>query len=264
MLSFAYLWGSLAFIAPRGAEEINSTTMRLLEQLKPFPLDGVGGRALGRLLLSVVPAGFLAWLPSRVLLGLDDSTRARAVDAARRARVRVARDAGVPARTRTATDAPAPPATWPMDIAVSLDRVWKVYRQRQRSARVGDVFRNLLRPQIVRDRGAARREPRGESAARSSRTRGRTARARARPSSCSRACSRPTRARCACSAWIRCASACATSAGSASCSASARSSGGIIRWPRASTGSAWSGTSRASATSACSAWCASCSGSTSS
>lgn len=75
MVSFAYLWGSLAFIAPRGAEEINSTTLRLLEQLKPFPLDGVGG-GLSLLLLSVVPAGFLAWLPSRVLLGLDDSSLA--------------------------------------------------------------------------------------------------------------------------------------------------------------------------------------------
>ncbi len=73
MLSFAYLWGSLAFIAPRGAEEINTTTTRMLEQLKPFPLDGVGGVIEARL-LSVVPAGFLAWLPSRVLLGLDASS----------------------------------------------------------------------------------------------------------------------------------------------------------------------------------------------
>lgn len=70
MLAFAYLWGSLAFLAPRGAEEINSNTMRMLEQLKPFPLDGVGGLLLGGL-LSFVPAGFLAWLPSRVLLGLE-------------------------------------------------------------------------------------------------------------------------------------------------------------------------------------------------
>ncbi len=75
VLSFAYLWGSLAFVAPRGAEEINSETMRLLEQLKPFPLDGVGG-ALTASLLSVVPAGFLAWLPSRVLLGLERSNAA--------------------------------------------------------------------------------------------------------------------------------------------------------------------------------------------
>jgi len=73
ILSFAYLWGSLAFVAPRGAEEINSETMRLLEQLKPFPLDGVGG-VLAAGLLSVVPAGFLAWLPARVLLGIESSS----------------------------------------------------------------------------------------------------------------------------------------------------------------------------------------------
>jgi ABC-2 type transport system permease protein len=70
VLAFAYIWGSLAFIAPRGAEEINSSSMRLLEQLKPFPLDGVGA-LLGAGLLSFIPAGFLAWLPARVLLGLE-------------------------------------------------------------------------------------------------------------------------------------------------------------------------------------------------
>jgi len=70
LLAFAYLWGSLAFVAPRGAEEINSSSNRLLEQLKPFPLDGVGALLCGGL-LSVVPAGFLAWLPARVLLGLE-------------------------------------------------------------------------------------------------------------------------------------------------------------------------------------------------
>jgi len=75
ILAFAYLWASLAFLAPRAAEEINSSTMRLLEQLKPFPLDGVGS-GLGLLLMSVVPAGFLAWLPSRVLLGLEASPSA--------------------------------------------------------------------------------------------------------------------------------------------------------------------------------------------
>ena len=48
ILAFAYIWGSLAFVAPRGAEEINSNTMRMLEQLKPFPLDGVGGVPHGR------------------------------------------------------------------------------------------------------------------------------------------------------------------------------------------------------------------------
>jgi ABC-2 type transport system ATP-binding protein len=36
-----------------------------------------------------------------------------------------------------------------MDSVVSLRGVSKVYRQRQRSARIGDVFRNLLQPKIV-------------------------------------------------------------------------------------------------------------------
>jgi len=37
-----------------------------------------------------------------------------------------------------------------MDTAVSLRGVWKTYRQRQRSARLRDVFQNLLRPAVVR------------------------------------------------------------------------------------------------------------------
>ncbi len=68
-LAFNYLWGSLAFWAPRAAEEINSSTWRLLNRLTPFPLDGVGPLLVGGL-LTVVPAGFLAWLPARALLGL--------------------------------------------------------------------------------------------------------------------------------------------------------------------------------------------------
>ncbi len=68
MLAFAYAWGSLAFFAPRGAEEINSQTMRLIEQLRVFPLDGVP-RVLRVGMLTVVPAGLAAWLPSGALLG---------------------------------------------------------------------------------------------------------------------------------------------------------------------------------------------------
>ncbi len=37
-----------------------------------------------------------------------------------------------------------------MASAVSLRGVWKVYRQRQRSARLRDVFRNLVSPTVVR------------------------------------------------------------------------------------------------------------------
>jgi ABC-2 type transport system permease protein len=69
-VAYSYMWGSMAFWAPRAAEEINSTTWRLLTQLAPFPLDGVAPGLLGGL-LTAVPIGLLAWLPSRALLGLN-------------------------------------------------------------------------------------------------------------------------------------------------------------------------------------------------
>ena len=70
ILAFAYVVGSLAFWAPRAAEEINSSSWSLITQLRAFPLDGAPAALLGGL-LSVVPAGFAAWYPSRALLGLD-------------------------------------------------------------------------------------------------------------------------------------------------------------------------------------------------
>jgi len=72
LMSFSFLTGSLAFWAPRAAEEISSSSTRLLSQLKIFPLDGLTPLLLGGL-LSAVPAGFLAWYPSRALLGIDRS-----------------------------------------------------------------------------------------------------------------------------------------------------------------------------------------------
>ncbi len=42
------------------------------------------------------------------------------------------------------------PATSPGDIAVSLKGVWKIYSQRQRSERLSDIARNLLRPVVRR------------------------------------------------------------------------------------------------------------------
>jgi ABC-2 type transport system permease protein len=69
-LAFTFLWGSLAFWAPRAAEEINSSTWLVMEQLRPFPLDTVGPVLLSGL-LTAVPVGFLAWYPCRALLGLD-------------------------------------------------------------------------------------------------------------------------------------------------------------------------------------------------
>jgi ABC-2 type transport system permease protein len=70
VLSFEYAWGSIAFWAPRGAEEINSRTWTLITTLSPFPLDGLAGWALASL-LTLVPVGLIAWVPSRALLGID-------------------------------------------------------------------------------------------------------------------------------------------------------------------------------------------------
>ena len=69
-MGFQYLWGSLAFWAPRSAEEINSSTARLLTELKALPLDGLSaGLTAG--LLTALPVGFVAWYPCRALLGLS-------------------------------------------------------------------------------------------------------------------------------------------------------------------------------------------------
>ena len=69
-LAFSFTWGSLAFWAPRAAEEVSSSALRAINRLKPFPLDGIGPGLTGGL-LTVVPAGFIAWYPCRALLGLD-------------------------------------------------------------------------------------------------------------------------------------------------------------------------------------------------
>jgi ABC-2 type transport system permease protein len=66
LLAFAYLWGSAAFWAQRGAEEINSQSWRLLERLRLFPLEGLGAGAQ-TLLLTAIPAGLSAWWPARAL-----------------------------------------------------------------------------------------------------------------------------------------------------------------------------------------------------
>ena len=67
IMAFDYAWASVAFWAPRAAEEINSSTWRLMTELNQFPLDGLPSIALIGL-VTVVPAGLVAWLPSRTLL----------------------------------------------------------------------------------------------------------------------------------------------------------------------------------------------------
>src|SRR5260370_29779438 len=68
IVAYLFLWGSLAFWAPRSAEEISSSAVQLFDQLMSFPLDGLGAGALAGL-LTVVPVGFVAWYPCRALLG---------------------------------------------------------------------------------------------------------------------------------------------------------------------------------------------------
>ncbi|GAB3422951.1 ABC-2 transporter permease [Flindersiella endophytica] len=70
VLSLQIAWGSLAFWAPRAAEEINSSTNRMAAQLGNLPLDNVPRLLLGGL-LTAVPVGFVAWLPSRAVVGVS-------------------------------------------------------------------------------------------------------------------------------------------------------------------------------------------------
>jgi ABC-2 type transport system permease protein len=78
VLSFHFVWGTLAFWAPRGAEELSMSTNRMFDQLRQFPLDGVGSAVRGGL-LTLLPVGFAAWYPCRALLGLDGSPAALAL-----------------------------------------------------------------------------------------------------------------------------------------------------------------------------------------
>jgi len=72
VLAFAFLWGCLAFWAPRAAEEISTSALRMMRLLTSFPLDGLAPFWLGGM-LTALPAGFVAWFPCRALLGIDRS-----------------------------------------------------------------------------------------------------------------------------------------------------------------------------------------------
>jgi len=70
VLAYSYLLGSLAFWEPRMAEEISARGRDLLYTFKAFPLDAVGP-ALSAVLMTAIPAGLVAWYPSKYLLGLN-------------------------------------------------------------------------------------------------------------------------------------------------------------------------------------------------
>jgi ABC-2 type transport system permease protein len=73
VFSFQLLWGSLAFWAPRSAEEVNASTGRMVKEIGTLPMDGLS-TPLTVGLLTVVPIGFTAWFPSRELAGLHPIT----------------------------------------------------------------------------------------------------------------------------------------------------------------------------------------------
>jgi ABC-2 type transport system permease protein len=81
VLSFSYLWGSLAFWSPRGAEEVCSSSNVMLSTLRPFPLDGLGQLLTG-MMSTVAPIAFVGWLPARALLGMGTSWEAAGTPAA--------------------------------------------------------------------------------------------------------------------------------------------------------------------------------------
>lgn len=72
LLSFTAILGSLAFWAPRGAEELNSSTGRLFWSLRVFPLDRVAEPARTGL-LTILPIGLTAWVPASSLIAATPS-----------------------------------------------------------------------------------------------------------------------------------------------------------------------------------------------
>ena len=68
ILGQSYLLGAAAFRSPVACEELSTLILDLNKQLGRFPIYGLSGWLLG-LLLSVLPVGLLAYLPSLVLLG---------------------------------------------------------------------------------------------------------------------------------------------------------------------------------------------------
>ncbi len=64
----SYLFSSLAFYAPVQCEEIASTVVYSMEHTKSFPLSGMPVY-IRYPLLTIFPAGLMAWFPTMILLG---------------------------------------------------------------------------------------------------------------------------------------------------------------------------------------------------
>lgn len=68
LVAFNFIWGSLAFWAPQGAEELSPAATGLLRNFRQFPFDPLS-TGLKAALVTVIPAGHLAWLPSASVIG---------------------------------------------------------------------------------------------------------------------------------------------------------------------------------------------------
>lgn len=66
--AFSYLFSSLAFYAPVQCEEISSTVLYNIEHTMTFPLSGMPVY-IRYPLLTIFPAGLMAWFPTMILLG---------------------------------------------------------------------------------------------------------------------------------------------------------------------------------------------------
>lgn len=68
VVALSYLFSSLAFYAPVQCEEISSTVIYSMEHTKSFPLSGMP-LYIKYPLLTIFPAGLMAWFPTMILLG---------------------------------------------------------------------------------------------------------------------------------------------------------------------------------------------------
>lgn len=66
--ALSYLFSSLAFYAPVQCEEISSTVVYSMEHTMTFPLSGMPFY-IRYPLLSIFPAGLMAWFPTMIILG---------------------------------------------------------------------------------------------------------------------------------------------------------------------------------------------------
>ncbi|MCX5985626.1 MAG: ABC-2 family transporter protein [Chloroflexi bacterium] len=70
VLSTMFLWSVVAFWAPFGGEVISMSVHDAMGALGTSPLDGIGG-AIGVGLVTLFPAGLVAWMPVRALVGMS-------------------------------------------------------------------------------------------------------------------------------------------------------------------------------------------------